>query len=220
MKVVIAGQKRFGRDVLDLVLKRGWQVAAVACPRDENDRLRIAATNADLRILDGLFTAAVMPAGCDLIIAAHCHNFISAKTRRRAELGALGFHPSLLPRHRGRSAIEWAIRFGEYITGGTVYWLNDVVDGGPIAANDWCFIQPDDSASSLWQREIAPIGLRLFARVFDDLEKGIVVAEPQDTAAVTWEPAIENVPPLWRPDVPMIGSSRYRVETSVRPEGR
>lgn len=138
-----------------------------------------------------------------------------AQTRSRAELGALGYHPSLLPRHRGRSAIEWAVRFGEAVTGGTVFWLNDTVDGGPIAGQEFCHVQPGDDARELWARELAPTGLRLFERVFDELERGVVRAVPQDTALATWEPALDGVPPLWRPDVPRLGSSRWQVVTTA-----
>jgi methionyl-tRNA formyltransferase len=212
MKVVIAGQKRFGRDVLNLVVARGWEVAAVSCPADSADKLLITATNLSLPIIPARdLKAATMPHGCDMIVAAHCHTFLSAKTRQRAELGALGYHPSLLPLHRGRSAIEWAVRFRDRVAGGSVYWLNDVVDGGPIAAQDWCFVRSGDTPGELWKRELAPMGLRLFARVFDDLERGVVVARPQDSKLATWEPAIDGVPPLWRPDVPMLGASRYQV---------
>jgi methionyl-tRNA formyltransferase len=215
VRVVIAGQKRFGRDVLDLVVKQGWEVAAVSCPGGD-DKLRIAALNRGLLLLDerGL-NASTMPAGVDLIVAAHCHTFISSKTRLRAELGALGYHPSLLPRHRGRSAVEWAVRFREPVTGGSVYWLNNGVDAGPVAASDWCFIRPDDTAGDLWRRELAPIGLRLFERVFDQLDRGAVVAVPQDGELATWEPAVEGVPPLWRPDCIMLGDSRFRVVTAA-----
>lgn len=41
------------------------------------------------------------------------------------------------------------------------------VDGGPIAAQDWCFIRPEDDARSLWSRELAPMGLRLRQRKSD-----------------------------------------------------
>jgi methionyl-tRNA formyltransferase len=209
--VVVAGQKRFGRAVLELVLERGWQVAAVSAPAGD-DKLRIGAMNRRIPVIDaGAFNVTTMPDGCELIVAAHCHSYISAKTRLKAELGALGFHPSLLPRHRGRSAVEWALRFGEAVTGGSVYWFNDTVDGGPVAAQDWCFIRPGDTAGELWRRELAPMGLRLFRRVFDDLERGIVTAIPQDTDPATWEPAIDGVPPLWRPDSLMLGSSKYTV---------
>lgn len=152
-----------------------------------------------------------MPPGVDLIVAAHCHAYISAPTRLRSRLGALGYHPSLLPRHRGRSAVEWAIRFPDAITGGTVYWFNDVVDGGPIAAQEPVHIRPDDTARSLWTRDLAPLGLRLFSQVFDQIDSGVIVAEPQDTTLATWEPAIDSVPPLWRPDVPALGDSGMRV---------
>lgn len=150
MKIVIAGQKHFGRDVLALVLKLGHEVAAVSSPADPGDKLQMAVRAHNLPWIDAAaFNARTMPDGCDLILAAHCHSFLSARTRAKAELGALGYHPSLLPLHRGRSAIEWALRFGERVTGGSVYWLTDVVDGGPVAAQDWCFIRPGDTAREL-----------------------------------------------------------------------
>ena len=218
MRVVLCGQKRFGRDTLALLLRLGHEIAAVSAPADPADKLRIAAANRDLSCVDSeRFSAASMPSGCDLIIAAHCHSFLSAKTRSRTELGALGYHPSLLPRHRGRSAIEWTVRFGDKITGGTVYWLNDTVDGGPIAAQDFCHVRPGDTARELWARDLAPIGLRLFERALADLGRGVKVAMPQDTDLATWEPAIDRVPPLWRPDVPLLGCSRYRVATELQP---
>lgn len=197
-----------------MALARGFDVAGVSCPDSDTDSLRIGALNHSLPILPARLTAAVVPDGLELIVAAHCHTFLSEKTIRRAELGALGYHPSLLPRHRGRSAIEWAIRMGDAITGGSVYWLNNVVDGGPIAAQDWCFIRPDDTASEIWRRNLFPMGVRLFGKVFSALEKGVIVAEPQDKALATWEPALDAVPPLWRPDVPLLGASRYQVLTS------
>lgn len=213
MKIVLAGQKRFGRDVLDLAIGRGWEVAAVFCPEGD-DKLRIGASNSGVPVYEARrLTAAAMPSGVDLIVAAHCHTYISGKTRAKAELGALGYHPSLLPRHRGRSAIEWALRFREATTGGTVFWLGDTVDGGPIAAQEFVAIRPEDTARDLWARDLAPLGLRLFSRVFDELERGIVRAVPQDPALATWEPALDGVPPLWRPDVPQLGSSRFQVVT-------
>ena len=90
-----------------------------------------------------------MPAGVDVIVAAHSHDFISGRVRSRAKYGAIGYHPSLLPRHRGRDAIEWALRFGDPISGGTVYWLGETMDGGPIAAQDWCWVRRGDTAAAL-----------------------------------------------------------------------
>lgn len=210
MNVFLAGQKRFGRDVAALILARpGWRLHGVSCPVHAPaaglDKLHIFALNHGLPVVpSGQLRADRIPAGCDLIVAAHCHDFISRKARLRARLGALGYHPSLLPRHRGRSAIEWALRMGEAVTGGTVYWLNETLDGGPVAAQEHVFVRPGDTARDLWARELAPLGLTLFGRVFDDLDQGRVPSEPQPVELATWEPALSGVPPLHRPELELL----------------
>jgi methionyl-tRNA formyltransferase len=103
--------------------------------------------------------------------------------------GALGYHPSLLPRHRGRDSVRWTIHTGDRIAGGTVYWLDDGADTGPIAAQDWCHVLPGDDAHTLWRRDLAPMGLRLLGRVLSELDAGVVTAVPQVAAAATWGPA-------------------------------
>lgn len=80
------------------------------------------------------------------------------------------------------------------ITGGTVYWMDDVADGGPIAAQRHVFIRPDDDAATLWRRDLAPLGIELFGEVFDQLDSGEVPAAPQPASLATWEPSIETIP--------------------------
>lgn len=226
MKVLVCGQKRFGRDVAELVFsKPGWEVVAVSSPvhPTDLDKLHIFALNHDLPVIpSGQLNAdavdRVCPGGVDLMVAAHCHDYLGRKTRLRSRLGALGYHPSLLPRHRGRSAVEWAIRFKESFTGGSVYWLNDTVDGGPIAAQRHAPIRPDDTPRELWARELAPLGLDLFAEVFEQLDKGHRPAVPQDHSLATWEPAIDGVPALHRPDLDLLPApSHSSVTSSARP---
>lgn len=210
MKVLLTGQKRFGRDVLYLLHELGHDVVAVYAPakdvdtKDE-DKLHFAAGFLGYKTRPaGTLREADVPEGTDLIIAAHSHDFVGRKTRWRARLGAIGYHPSLLPLHRGRDAVRWTIKMGDRIAGGSIYWLNDTVDGGQIAAQDWCFVRKDDDAGELWKRELAPMGLRLFARVLADLKDGKVVRNPQDHTLATWEPATTGQPRLYRPDLEML----------------
>lgn len=86
------------------------------------------------------------------------------------------------------------------VAGGSVYWLSDNVDGGDVAAQEWCFVRPDDDASSLWRRELFPIGVRLLNRVVDDVSAGVLVRVPQDEELATWEPSWSR-PPLRRPEL-------------------
>jgi methionyl-tRNA formyltransferase len=156
-------------------------------------------------LTSGLLKASTLPSGVDLIIAAHSHDFISDKTRQKTVLGAIGYHPSLLPVHRGRDAIAWAIRMRDRITGGSVFWLNDKIDAGDIAAQKHVFIHPKDTPETLWRTRLFPLGIELLGRVLSDLANGVIVAIPQDDSLATWEPSIGR-PPIYRPDLPQLGA--------------
>jgi methionyl-tRNA formyltransferase len=189
MRVIVAGQKWFGCETLKLCARLGCHVVQVAAP--EGDRLHRLAEELNLPwVAAGEFTERTMRTDSEVIVCAHHHGFITPEMRARTTYGALGYHPSLLPRHRGRDAVEWAVRFGDPITGGTVYWMDDRADGGPIAAQQAVHILRGITAAELWRTSLAPLGLKLFEQVLRDLHDGQVVAVPQDEAAATWEPAL------------------------------
>ena len=185
MRIFLIGQKWLGTEVLELVRRCGHEV--VGCCAPEADRLAKAA--GDLVVAPTQLTPDALPDGLDLIVCAHAHIFVKAALRERARLGAIGYHPSLLPRHRGRDAVVWTIKMGDPIAGGSIYWLDDGADTGPIAAQEHCFVHPGDTADTLWRRALGPLGLQLFDQVLADLEQGRVVRQPQDEAAATWEPS-------------------------------
>lgn len=218
MRIFVAGQKAFGAAVLELAMRAGHHVAGVSSPPHAStldttgapmpDRMRATAEGAGVPWMPaGTLRADTLPRDVDVIVAAHAHDFIGRATRLRARLGAIGFHPSLLPRHRGRDAVRWTVHMREPITGGSLYWLSDTIDGGDIAAQDWCHVRPGDTPEELWRRELFPIGLRLFARTLADLERGRVVRVPQDPALVTWEPSWSRAP-LHRPELLQLGDGR------------
>ena len=217
MRLFIAGQKAFGAAVLEVALKRGHEVVGVSSPLHAHatattgepmpDRLRAAAERAGVRwMLAGTLNAETLPPRVDLIVAAHSHDFIGRKTRLRADLGAVGYHPSLLPVHRGRDAIRWALHMGDRITGGSIYRLTDNIDAGAVIAQEHVFIRQGDTAEDLWRRDLFPLGVRLFDRVLRD---GWRVEDevPQDETLATWEPSWDRAP-LRRPDLLLLGDGR------------
>ncbi|MEQ8822641.1 MAG: formyltransferase family protein [Sumerlaeia bacterium] len=225
MRLFIAGQKAFGAAVFDMAIERGHEVLGVSSPEHGSgtytdgspklDRLRRVATLKSIPWMPaGTLRAENLPPGTDLILAAHSHDYIGMRTLRASRLGAVGYHPSLLPRHRGRDAVKWAVKMGDPVTGGTVYWLDRRTDGGPVAAQDWCFIKPGETAAELWRRALFPMGVRLMAEVLDELATGVIRAVPQDEAFATWEPSLDSQP-LFKPELPQIGPppEGFRVET-------
>jgi methionyl-tRNA formyltransferase len=196
MNILLCGQKSFGATVLDALVSAGFRVVGAFCPAPASadpDRLHMAADRLDVPVLHGL-RAARVPDGVDLIVCAHSHDFVSDAVIRRARFGAIGYHPSLLPRHRGRDAIEWTIRMRDPVAGGSVYWLTDRVDGGPLAACRHVLVRPRDTASDLWQRALFPMGVSMLAECCGDVAAGRLVRVPQDEACATWEPSIRRAP--------------------------
>ena len=213
MRIFLCGQRAFGKAVFEMCQEEGHEIAGVAAPlagssgNDRPDRLRFAAEAAAVPVqIAGTLRAETLPDGLDLILAAHSHDFIGRRTRLKTKLGALGYHPSLLPRHRGRDAVRWALKMGDPITGGTIYWLSDSVDCGAIAAQDWCWIDPGETLEQLWRDKLFPLGVELFRIALRDLSAGRLVAIPQDEALATWEPSWERQP-LRRPDLLLLGGS-------------
>ncbi|HMA30363.1 MAG TPA: ACT domain-containing protein, partial [Casimicrobiaceae bacterium] len=118
---------------------------------------------------------------------------VSDQALARSRLRGIGYHPSLLPRHRGIAAVEWTVLEGDPIAGGSVYHLADGWDAGAIAAQDWCFVKKGESARDLWERALAPMGLKLLAQVVRyAAEHGSLPAHKQDEQFATRAPMIRR----------------------------
>lgn len=206
MNILLAGQKWFGAEVFRAVRDIGGvTVGAVCAPAEGQDRLAEQARRYDVPLIpSGTLNAGTMPDGVDLIVAAHSHDFIGERTRLRARWGGIGYHPSLLPLHRGRDAVRWAVRMRDRVTGGTVYRLSNRMDGGPILAQQHVLIRPDDTPEDLWRRDLAPLGVELVVRVVAEFALGgYQHGAEQDEELATWEPSIDR-PPAYRPDLLML----------------
>src|SRR5438067_8080188 len=168
MKCTLVGSRFFGGTVFEALRNDGTEIARVVAPAAD-DRLALAAQSAGVpvHILENArnVPAEAIPEGTDLILAAHTHARVSREALARSRLGGIGYHPSLLPRHRGIAAVEWTIRERDPIAGGTIYHLAERMDSGPIAAQDWCFVRQGETARELWERALAPLGLKLIRQV-------------------------------------------------------
>ena len=171
MNIVLAGTRSFGCAVLDRLQEEGHWVEAVVAPL--GDRLHARARDQGLTVWDDFGSNLLSFDGVDLIVAAHSHAYIGKRTRNKTTLGAVGFHPSLLPRHRGRDAVRWTIKMGDPVAGGSVYWLTDNVDCGPIAAQRHLLVDPAWTHHDLWAK-LFPIGVDLISETLADLKGGIV----------------------------------------------
>jgi methionyl-tRNA formyltransferase len=194
MRITLVGSRHFGVTTLNMLREHGVEVARVVVA-DGEDRLAAAARAAGIEVAvqaDPKFVVAsdIAP-NTDLIITAHSHARVTKDALAAAKLGGIGYHPSLLPRHRGKAAVEWTIKEGDPIAGGTVYHLADRMDAGAIAAQDWCFVKKGETARELWERALAPLGLKLLAKVIDYAKTyKSLPAKPQDEQFATKAPSL------------------------------
>ena len=197
MKCALVGSRFFGALVFETLRKEeGIEFTSVVAPA-EDDRLAQAARAAGvpLHVLENprFVPGEAIAEGTDIILAAHTHARVSDEALARSRLGGIGYHPSLLPRHRGIAAVEWTILEGDPIAGGSIYHLADGWDAGAIAAQDWCFVQKGETARELWERALAPMGLQLLSKVIHHAsEHGALPAFQQDARFATKAPMIRK----------------------------
>ena len=196
MRITLVGSRHFGVTTLNMLRERGVDIARVVV-HDAEDRLVGAARAAGIDVAvqadPRLVTAAEIAPDTDLIVTAHSHARISREALHAARLGGIGYHPSLLPRHRGLAAVEWTIKEGDPIAGGSVYHLAERMDAGAIAAQDWVFVRKGETARELWERALAPLGQKLLGEVIDYAKvHNALPAKPQDEQFATLAPSLHG----------------------------
>lgn len=196
MRCTLVGSRFFGAKVFEVLRSDGADIARVVAPAAD-DRLALAAQAAGVPVSlledPKNVPGSAIADGAELIVAAHTHARVSREALARSRLGGVGYHPSLLPRHRGIAAVEWTILLGDPIAGGSVYHLADTMDAGAIAAQDWCFVLKGETARELWERALAPMGLDLLTRVVRHARQhGELPARPQDERFATKAPMIRR----------------------------
>ncbi|CCE01053.1 formyltransferase family protein [Bradyrhizobium sp. STM 3809] len=194
MRITLVGSRHFGVATLNMLRERGIEIARVVV-HDGEDRLAATARSAGIEVVvqadPKVVPASEIAPGTDLIVTAHSHARVTQEAVAAAKLGGIGYHPSLLPRHRGIAAVEWTIKEGDPVAGGTIYHLAERMDAGAIAAQDWCFVRKGETARELWERALAPLGLKLLGDVVESAKAtGTIPAKPQDEQFATKAPSL------------------------------
>ena len=192
MRITLIGSRHFGVTTLDMLRQRDVDVVRVVVA-DGDDRLATAARAAGIEVAvqadPKRVVASEIAPDTDLIVTAHSHARINEEALAAAKLGGIGYHPSLLPRHRGIAAVEWTIREGDPIAGGSIYHLAERMDAGAIAAQEWVFVRKGETARELWERALAPLGQKLLGEVIDYAKTHkSLPAKPQDEEFATRAP--------------------------------
>jgi len=196
MRIVLIGQAAFGEKALQALTEKRKEIVGVYTSPDIPGK---ANPLKELAIKLGIPTfqpermrapdvyAEYIKLNPDLNIMAFVTDILTESILSYPKLGTIQYHPSLLPKHRGGSAINWAIISGETKTGITIFWPDKGIDTGPILLQKEVEISPDDTVGSLYFGKLFPLGIEALVESVELLGKGIAPRLPQDESQATYE---------------------------------
>ncbi|MGD9951212.1 MAG: methionyl-tRNA formyltransferase [Burkholderiales bacterium] len=197
MRIAIIGQQDFGKAVLEAFLARGDEVSAVFCaPEKEGarpDALRAAAQEKGLKVhqfksLKAPEAAEAMKAAnADIGIMAFVLQFAPQDFVKLPRHGTIQYHPSLLPKYRGPSSINWPITLGDTETGLTIFRPTDGLDEGAVILQRKTPIGENDTLGTVYFERLFPMGVAAMLEAADLVAAGRHTETVQDEAQATYE---------------------------------
>ncbi len=197
LRIVLIGQAAFGEKTLER-LSRDHEIVAVYCPPDapgaRPDPLKAKAQAMAIPVEQPKSMKGddvhrrFAEHGADLGVLAFVTVIVPQRIIELPRLGSICFHPSLLPRYRGGSAINWQIIRGETRGGLTIFWTDAGIDTGPILLQKEVEIGPDDTTGSLYFERIFPVGIDAIEEAVGQIAAGRAPRIAQDDSAATYDP--------------------------------
>jgi methionyl-tRNA formyltransferase len=197
MRIAIVGQRDFGKAALEAFVKRGDIVAGVFCspekPGEAADPLRLAAEQLGIPVyaLPSLRVEEARQAlhalNADIAILAYVLQFVPQDFATIPRHGTIQFHPSLLPRYRGPSSINWPIILGDARTGLSIFRPVDGLDEGPVLLQKETPIGPDETVGQVYFGRLFPMGVAALMEAADLVVSGRAQAVPQDESCASYE---------------------------------
>ncbi|XP_059792788.1 mitochondrial 10-formyltetrahydrofolate dehydrogenase isoform X3 [Balaenoptera ricei] len=201
LKVALIGQSLFGQEVYSHLCKEGHRVVGVFTVPDKDgkaDPLALAAEKNGTPVfkfprwrVKGKTIKEVAEAyrsvGAELNVLPFCTQFIPMDVIDSPKHGSIIYHPSVLPRHRGASAINWTLIMGDKKAGFSVFWADDGLDTGPILLQRSCDVEPNDTVDALYNRFLFPEGIKAMVEAVQLIADGKAPRIPQSEEAATYE---------------------------------
>lgn len=202
MRVIILGQAPFGRECLQALTNQGENiVGAITVPDDPNGKKTNPFKDLALELGIPLLQAGrlkepevyqwVREKKPDLLVLAFVTQFVPKDMIEMATYGGINYHPSLLPKYRGGSAIAWALINGEKETGVTIHCIDEGVDTGDIVLQESVPVDPEDNTVTLYYNKLFPLGVKLVAEATRLFRTGKAPRIPQDPRLASFQPVIK-----------------------------
>uniref|UniRef100_A0A668AEF5 10-formyltetrahydrofolate dehydrogenase n=1 Tax=Myripristis murdjan TaxID=586833 RepID=A0A668AEF5_9TELE len=203
MKLALIGQSLFGQEVYTNLRKQGHKVVGVFTVPDKDGKADplgeyLFAEKDGTPVfkfprwrVKGKPIPEVVEAykavGAELNVMPFCSQFIPMNVIDHPKHGSIIYHPSILPLHRGASAINWTLIHGDKKAGFSVFWADDGLDTGPILLQRECDVEPNDTVDTLYNRFLFPEGIKAMVESVQLIADGKAARVPQSEEGASYE---------------------------------
>uniref|UniRef100_A0A8C8F547 10-formyltetrahydrofolate dehydrogenase n=1 Tax=Oncorhynchus tshawytscha TaxID=74940 RepID=A0A8C8F547_ONCTS len=201
LRLALIGQSLFGQEVYTNLRKQGHRVVGVFTVPDRDgkaDPLAVVAEKDGTPVfkfprwrVKGKPIPEVVEAykavGAELNVMPFCSQFIPMNVIDHPAHGSIIYHPSILPLHRGASAINWTLIQGDKKAGFSIFWADDGLDTGPILLQRECHVEPNDTVDSLYNRFLFPEGIKAMVESVQLIADGKAPRVPQTEEGASYE---------------------------------
>ncbi|XP_034098855.1 cytosolic 10-formyltetrahydrofolate dehydrogenase-like [Drosophila albomicans] len=207
LRVAIIGQSIFAADVMELLMERSnVKIVGVFTIPDKGireDALATAAARYDIPLFKfPTWRCRKIPipevieqyesVGATLNVMPYCSQLIPQEVLCAPALGSICYHPSILPRHRGISAISWTLIEADEIAAFSIFWPDDGIDTGPLLLTRQTNLEPTDTLDTIYKRFLYPEGVKAMGVAVDMITKGTALKIPQPVEGATYEADLNN----------------------------
>eukprot|EP00040_Diaphanoeca_grandis_P000803 m.16504 g.16504 ORF g.16504 m.16504 type:complete len:921 (-) comp11077_c0_seq1:330-3092(-) len=207
LRVAIIGQSAFGAEVYKKIASAGHEIVGVfTIPDDKKGKPDPLAQAAEA---DGIVPRKIKrwmalkkngghtlqdvlddykSVNADVNVLAYVSQFIPMEVNNTPKHGSIVFHPSLLPVHRGASAINWTLMNGDKKGGFTIFFADDGLDTGPVLLMRETDILIDDTVSTFYERFVFPEGVKAMGEAVEMIASGDYPRTVQTEEGATYDP--------------------------------
>jgi methionyl-tRNA formyltransferase len=198
VRIALIGQAAFAEKALDALRAHGDEIVHVFAPPDpaggRPDPLTAKARELKLPLsqpasfkTDAAFEQ-FMELDADLAVLAFVTLIVPERVLYAPRYQSICFHPSLLPRHRGASSINWTLIAGDRETGVSWFWPDKGLDTGPLLLQKKIPVEPNDTVGAIYFNRLFPLGIESMIEAIDLINVGDAPRIAQDESKATYEP--------------------------------
>ena len=206
LRVIFMGTPEFAVPSLDMLVREGYEVAAVVTqpdkPKGRGNKLAAPpvkeyAAGRGIPVLQPVkvrtpeYADQLRSYRPDLFVTCAYGRILTGQVLGIPSLGCINVHGSLLPRYRGAAPIQWAVINGDSVTGITTMFTDEGLDTGDMLLKKEIEITGNMTAGELHDR-LALMGAQVLKETLEQLKNGILQRIPQPEEGVSFAPMLDK----------------------------